>query len=48
MTFKVSILDQLIKHNQAIIPTPIESSTDISGAAVAVSDLKVFLKSRVP
>lgn len=48
MTFKVSILDQLIKHNQAIIPTPVESSTDISGAAVAVSDLKVFLKSRVP
>ena len=48
MTFKVSILDQLIKHNQDIIPTPIESSIDISGAAVAVSDLKVFLKSRVP
>lgn len=48
MTFKVSILDQLIKHNQAIIPTPVEKSTDISEAAVAVSDLKVFLKSRVP
>ena len=48
MTFKVSILDQLIKHNQAIAPTPVENSTDISEAAVAVSDLKVFLKSRVP
>ena len=48
MTFKVSILDQLIKHNQAIAPTPVENSADISGAAVAVSDLKVFLKSRVP
>ena len=44
MTFKVSILDQLIKHNQPI--APVENTSDTLETTTVVSNLKNFLNSR--